>query len=612
MADFTLSVKVTGNSKEFTDAMEKAKQSSKGFDDQQKKTNFQIKQSESKFMGLASKIKAAAASYGILKTAMSGITYNATMEQYETSFEVMTGSAEKAADTVAELQKIAAETPFEMPQIANTTQLLMNYGFTADEAISRMEMLGDISQGSADKMSRIATAYGQMSSAGKVQLEDIKQMIEAGFNPLQEISKTTGESMESLYDRISDGTLSVDEITESMKRSTSEGGKYFQSMDKQSQNLSGRFSTLKDTVSMALGDALKPFTDWLRDSAIPFATEFFKNIDSYLPIIGALVTVFGAAKTAIFLYNIQQAAATAGLTLWQAITTLATGATAGLKAALTALTSPIGLVTLAIGAIIAIGMLLITHWEEVKEIAGQVWGWIKAKFEAFSNWLKDVFTKDWSEAFGFLGDLLNGVLATVKNIWGGVKQTFSGIIDFITGVFTGNWKKAWNGVKNIFSGVFNSFRGIVKAPLNAVIGLINAAISGLNRISVTIPDWVPIWGGNHYGINLPKIPYLARGTDDFAGGLAYINESGRGELVNLPNGTQVIPHDISARYARETARANSGMMIDLEGILEGVVINVYSQTNVDGTPLYEKAADFTVKKITNQQRNSMRSKGVFA
>ena len=609
MADFTLSAKVTGDSKEFTNAMEKARRAAKGFDDQQEHTNFQIKQSEGKFASLASKIKTVAASYGILKTAMSGITYNATMEQYETSFEVMTGSAEKAADTVAQLQKIAAETPFEMPQLADTTQLLMNYGFTADEALDRMQMLGDISQGSADKMSRIATAYGQMSSAGKVQLEDIKQMIEAGFNPLQEISETTGESMESLYDRISKGTISVDEITASMQRSTSEGGKYFQSMDKQSQTLSGRFSTLKDTVNMALGDALKPFTDWLRDSAIPFATEFLENLDKYLPLLGALATMIGAVKVALVLYNIQQAAATAGLTLWQGITILATGATTGLKAALTALTSPIGLVTLAIGAVIAIGILLITHWEEVKAIAGQVWDWIKAKFEAFSNWLNDVFTRDWSEAFGFLGDILNATLRNIRNVWNGVKQTFSGIIDFITGVFTGNWKKAWNGVKNIFSGVFNAFEGIVKAPLNAVISLINAAISGLNKISVDIPDWVPIWGGNHYGINLPKIPYLARGTDDFAGGLAYINESGRGELVNLPNGTQVIPHDISARYARETARANSGMMIDLEGILEGVVINVYSQTNIDGTPLMQKSADYTIKKITNQQRSNMRMRG---
>ena len=70
----------------------------------------------------------------------------------------------------------------------------MNYGQTADQAVEKMSMLGDIAQGNADKMVRVATAYGQMSSAGKVSLEDVKQMIEAGFNPLQEISQATGEA----------------------------------------------------------------------------------------------------------------------------------------------------------------------------------------------------------------------------------------------------------------------------------------------------------------------------------------------------------------------------------------------------------------------------------
>ena len=110
--------------------------------------------------------------------AVAGMKYNASIETYQTSFEVMTGSAEKAAEVVERLKKVGAETPFELPELADTTQLLMNYGLTADEAMDKMMMLGDISQGSADKMSRIAMAYGQMSSAGKVQLEDIKQMIE--------------------------------------------------------------------------------------------------------------------------------------------------------------------------------------------------------------------------------------------------------------------------------------------------------------------------------------------------------------------------------------------------------------------------------------------------
>ena len=202
-----------------------------------------------------------------------GAKFNAEIEQYQTSFEVMTGSAEEASKLVEDLKKMGAETPFELSDLAQTTQLLMNYGFEAEEAKNRLKMLGDISQGSADKMNRIAMAYGQMSSAGKVSLEDVKQMIEAGFNPLQEISETTGESMSSLYDRISKGTLSIDEITASMQRSTAEGGKYFQSMEKQSQTVSGQISTLQDNFKSLAGTLAGGFSTSLATDVLPSINE---------------------------------------------------------------------------------------------------------------------------------------------------------------------------------------------------------------------------------------------------------------------------------------------------------------------------------------------------
>ena len=218
-------------------------------------------------------VAAAAVSAAWSAVGVVGVRYNAQIEQLQTSFEVMTGSAEKGAEVLERIRQIAAATPFETEGLASTVQLLMNYNLTADEAINSMEMLGDISQGNQDKLSRIAMAYGQMSSAGKVMLEDVKQMIEAGFNPLGEISETTGESMASLYDRISAGKMTVDEITASMVRATSEGGKYFQSMEKQSQTLNGQLSTLKDNAMSLLGDVMTPLTDELRDSLLPMANE---------------------------------------------------------------------------------------------------------------------------------------------------------------------------------------------------------------------------------------------------------------------------------------------------------------------------------------------------
>lgn len=226
----------------------------------------EAEKSESLVGKLKKALIALGATTAITGLAKSGIEYNAAIEDYTTAFTTMLGDAEEASELVQKLNKMGAETPFETSDLLEVTQLLMNYGQTADQAVEKMSMLGDIAQGNADKMVRVATAYGQMSSAGKVSLEDVKQMIEAGFNPLQEISQATGESMASLYERISKGTISVDEITDSMKRATSEGGKYYKSMEAQSQTFSGMLATLKDNTSQLLGVATNGLFEGFKDT----------------------------------------------------------------------------------------------------------------------------------------------------------------------------------------------------------------------------------------------------------------------------------------------------------------------------------------------------------
>ena len=142
-----------------------------------------FKKTLSSIGGLATKSIAGIAKVSTAITAagkaisVMGVKYNAEIENLQTSFEVMTGSAEKATEVVSRLRKLGAETPYEMTDLASTTQLLMQYGFAADDAIDKMTMLGDVAQGSKEKMISIATGYAQMSSAGKVNLQDIKQMI---------------------------------------------------------------------------------------------------------------------------------------------------------------------------------------------------------------------------------------------------------------------------------------------------------------------------------------------------------------------------------------------------------------------------------------------------
>ena len=281
MANGKLSVKITADTSNYNKSLDNSTKKTEQFNKTVSGLSSGLKS------GLATSAKVAGAAIGAVATGLSaalvaGVKYNAEIEQYQTSFEVMTGSADKAAETMNKLVDLGAATPFETSDLANVTQLLMNYGFTADDAINKMQMLGDISQGSADKMQRIAMAYGQMSSAGKVQLEDVKQMIEAGFNPLQEISESTGESMASLYQRISEGALSVDEITASMERSTAAGGKYFQSMQKQSETLSGQLSTLKDNAQQAIGAFAQSSSDEIAGNILPTLNDGLEKITEQL------------------------------------------------------------------------------------------------------------------------------------------------------------------------------------------------------------------------------------------------------------------------------------------------------------------------------------------
>lgn len=156
-------------------------------------------------------------------------------------------------------------------------------------------------------------------------------------------------------------------------------------------------------------------------------------------------------------------------------------------------------------------------------------------------------------AFSRVASTISTVVGGIKAVFGGLMDVLSGVIDFISGVFTGNWSKAWEGVKGIFKGVCDALVGILKTPVNGVIGIINSAISGLNSISVDIPDWVPLVGGTHFGLNIPTIPALARGTENWKGGIAQISEKG-GEIVDLPRGARVYPHDQSIQMARKSAK----------------------------------------------------------
>lgn len=172
---------------------------------------------------------------------------------------------------------------------------------------------------------------------------------------------------------------------------------------------------------------------------------------------------------------------------------------------------------------------------------------------------------------------VNGIASIIN----GAFTVFNGLITFISGVFTGNWRQAWEGVKNIFKGIFDTFAALCKAPINAVISIINGAISSLNKINVTIPDWVPGLGGRSFGVNIPAIPQLYKGTDNWKGGMAMIHDRG-GEIVDLPQGARVYPHDKSVEMARrEGQRSGSAGSVQITIQKLADKIEVRSDEDID-------------------------------
>lgn len=322
--------------------------------------------------------KAASSLKSVVK---SGLDYNAQMESYLTNFKVMLGDEQLAAEKLEEIRRMAASTPFSLSDLTEGTQTLLQFGIAADDTTGVLKRLGDISLGNADKLQTLVRAYGKMSSAQKVTLENVNMMIDAGFNPLNQICDATGESMSALYKRISDGKVSFNELEAAVAAATSEGGQFYNGMLEASQNFNGRLSTLKDNVAALTGELTSGLFSALGDiivkanELVVSITEDDAKMAALKETIGVLTAAVVAVTAAVLSYKATVAAATAITALHTAATTAmaaahkaaAAGAT-GLQVAQAALNTvlsanPIGLVVAALAALAA-GLVTAYHTSE--------------------------------------------------------------------------------------------------------------------------------------------------------------------------------------------------------------------------------------------------------
>lgn len=201
-------------------------------------------------------------------------------EQAGVSFSVMLGDAKKAKRLVNDLQNMANVTPFETQDLLDASKTLLNFGISAKEVMPDLQMLGDIAGGDKQRLASLTLAFSQMSSAGRLMGQDLLQMINAGFNPLEEIARRTGKSIGYWKDEMSKGNVSVEMVRQAFMDATSEGGRFYKMMDKQSETLEGRLSTMNDAYVLLLRSISDGFVPALKDGAVVMTDVINKTTES--------------------------------------------------------------------------------------------------------------------------------------------------------------------------------------------------------------------------------------------------------------------------------------------------------------------------------------------
>lgn len=324
-----------------------------------------------------------------------------------------------------------------------------------------------------------------------------------------------------LADAIKGGRFEVDEYVKALEEA---GGALDQTFDDMQDppdqakiamnNIKLILNDLGQTILGVLAPSLQNLTEWLKNLQQWF-TNLSPNAKQLIVVIGGIAAAIGPVLVVLG-------------TLASSISSLIP--------VIAFIASPIGLVIAAVAAWVAAIVVAYNKIGWFRDFINTSFKVIKDIVVGVFNVLKDTTKSTFNFITGFIGGAMDGAAKIIGDYVNAIKRIFGGIVDFVTGVFTGDWSRAWQGVVDIFGGIFEGIAAVAKAPINAMITLINGFIGGLNNIK--IPKWVPGIGGK--GFHIGKIPYLAEGGT-ILNGQAIVGEAGP-ELLTAKNGkTTVTP-----------------------------------------------------------------------
>lgn len=462
------------------------------------------------------------------------------------------GSTADISDRLITAQNLGKTTVAELgSNIGKVIPTAAMYGVNLDNLASAYVTTTKNGIATADSTTYINGMLNELGKSGSTASnilknktgKSFKELMDSGMSLtdalqiIQDAADASGKSMADMFSSQEAAkaaatiTQHADDFTESMDAMAESSGKTAEAFAIVDDTTAASMEKLKTSVqnlAIQLGDILIPvveevvghvqrIVDWLgsldesQKKTIVTVAAVVAAVGPALIVIGNVVGVVGNIITGI------------GIAI-QVIGTVVGIITGTVIPAITGFVATVGIVPIAVvAAALAVIAAIALFGDQ-----------IQAVLQGVDDFLQGVFATDWTNIFGpVLGEVLNAFFANVKNIWDSIKMVFDGIIDFIRGVFTGDWERAWTGVKEIFGGIFDGLKAVAKAPLNAIIGMVNMAISGINGV---------IGGLNKIpGVNIGeigKIPYLAKGGI-LSRGSAVVGEAGP-ELLTMSAGRAVV------------------------------------------------------------------------
>ena len=241
---------------------------------------------------------------GVLKALGSEIIrVRGEFQAADTAIQTLLGSKEKADALMAQVREYAKISPLEFSDVTSATQMMLGFNIEAERVPRYLQAIGDVSMGNTQKFNSLTLAFSQMSAAGKLMGQDLNQMINAGFNPLQIMSEKTGKSIATLKDEMSKGAISAEMVQQAFIDATSAGGRFYNMSENASKEINGQLSMMQDALDSVFNELGQKSEGVIMDG-IQMTTSLIENYETVGKVLAGLVVTYGTYRTAVMLTTI--------------------------------------------------------------------------------------------------------------------------------------------------------------------------------------------------------------------------------------------------------------------------------------------------------------------